>query len=183
MTQLLFCPGHGVQLAASWTLRTFALACPTILSLLIQSFTEYLEKEKNNIEEKSIKSYNGHGHALAAMICVIPNRPLYVSHDLTSKIYMLASELLNSSTRMAPTAQKSFTYSHATIFSQIGWRLYTSLMCLGANNIKFHLPALLAHWKIALCKKPVETQSQSRPDLELIYQVTRREAALTAMYR
>ena len=144
---------HSVQLAASWCLRTLCNTSPHRLSSSIVTLIDLLQKDLSNLlssttqtllETKTNKKAIGHAQALAALINLIPHQPLYVSFDLSAKCMSLAIQLFKSS--------GNHQLHVSGIEIQVAWILVSSLMSLGPNFVRLHLPQLLILWRNALPK-------------------------------
>ena len=87
----------------------------------------------------------GHGYGLAALVSAIPQRPLYVSHDVIVKLLDTATQLLK---RVAEHELKI-----GGIEVEIAWTLIASLISLGPIFVCRHFPRLVL-WRNALPKPP-----------------------------
>lgn len=86
----------------------------------------------------------GHAYGLAALVTVIPQKPLYVSYDITAKVLDMAIQLLK---RAGDHDVKA-----AAAEVEIAWTCIASLMTLGPNFVRAYLPQLLVLWRNALPK-------------------------------
>ncbi|GEM12259.1 clathrin-coated vesicle protein [Rhodotorula toruloides] len=182
LVRLVSHPSHSVQIIAAWTLRTFCKAAPNRLSGTIVQLLELLNKDLSIISSdgpnKSATVHRraiGHAHGLAALVNLIPHKPLYVSFDLSAKCMSLAIQLLKQS------GNHELHVSGVEI--QVAWILVGSLMSLGPNFVRLHLPQLLILWRNALPKVTSKDASaaQVRGDNEWAFLLHIRECTLGAI--
>lgn len=116
----------------------------------------------------------GKAFALSALIAISPNRPLYVSHDISTRAFDLAVSLLKKA--------GDHEISQANIEIQVAWYLIASLTSLGPGFVKQHLPQLLVLWRNAL-PKPTSKDSSvgERGEAEWSFLLLVRECALAAI--
>ncbi|KAJ3575515.1 hypothetical protein NP233_g1065 [Leucocoprinus birnbaumii] len=117
----------------------------------------------------------GHAYGLAALVSVIPERPLYVSYDVSAKVLDMATQLLKRAS--------DHDLKVAGIEVEVAWTLIASLMSLGPNFVRPHLPQLLVLWRNAL-PKPTSKDSQNnttRSIAEWNFLLHVRESALGAI--
>ncbi|GJN93690.1 hypothetical protein Rhopal_006747-T1 [Rhodotorula paludigena] len=182
LVRLVSHPSHSVQVTAAWALRTFCNAAPNRLSSTIVHLTDLLNKDLSLISSggpsNSASVHRraiGYAHALAALINLIPHKPLYVSFDLSSKCMSLAIQLLKQS------GNHELHISGVEI--QVAWILVGALMSLGPTFVRLHLPQLLLLWRNAL-PKPTSKESsaaQVRGDNEWAFLLHIRECTLGAI--
>lgn len=117
----------------------------------------------------------GHANGLAALFAIIPDRPLYVSYDLSAKVFDMAIQLLKRAAE--------HDTSVAGVEVEVAWTLISSLMALGPNFIRSHLPQLLVLWRNALPKPTSKDTSTTtgRTPTEWTFLLQVREAALGAI--
>lgn len=115
----------------------------------------------------------GHSYGLAALVCVIPDRPLYVSYDISAKVLDMAIQLLKRA--------GEHDVKVAGIEVEVAWTLIASLMSLGPNFVRPHLPQLLVLWRNALPKPTSKDNSVGRPLAEWMFLLHVRESALGAI--
>lgn len=192
LARLIGHPSHSVQVAAAWALRTLCEVAPAKLSSTIQHVVELLNKDLTLIQSgassaaASPSTSNdpatvvkrraiGHARALAALINLIPRKPLYVSFDLSAKCMSLAIQLLKQS------GSHELTVSGVEI--QLAWIVVSALMSLGPNFVRLHLPQLLILWRNALPKPTSKDASaaQVRGEHEWAFLLHIRECTLTAI--
>ncbi|BGP10695.1 hypothetical protein JCM10049v2_006587 [Rhodotorula toruloides] len=182
LVRLVSHPSHSVQITAAWTLRTFCNAAPNRLSGTIVQLLELLNKDLSIISSdgpnKSATVHRraiGHAHGLAALVNLIPHKPLYVSFDLSAKCMSLAIQLLKQS------GNHELHVSGVEI--QVAWILVGSLMSLGPHFVRLHLPQLLILWRNALPKVTSKDASaaQVRGDNEWAFLLHIRECTLGAI--
>ncbi|BGP57657.1 hypothetical protein JCM8202v2_005301 [Rhodotorula sphaerocarpa] len=182
LVRLIAHPSHSVQIAAAWSLRTFCNAAPNRLSGTIGQVTELLNKDLTVIASDGPSSSAavhrraiGFAHSLAALINLIPHKPLYVSFDLSAKCMSLAIQLLKQS------GNHELHISGVEI--QVAWILVSALMSLGPHFVRLHLPQLLLLWRNALPKPTNKDAStaQVRGDNEWAFLLHIRECTLGAI--
>ncbi|GAA6010487.1 hypothetical protein JCM11491_006962 [Sporobolomyces phaffii] len=183
LVRLVSHPSHSVQVSASWALRTFCNAAPTRLSSTIVHIVDLLNKDLSTVASKTPSSSStevhrrvvGYAHSLAALINLIPHKPLYVSFDLSAKCMSLAIQLLKQS------GNHELHISGVEI--QVAWILVSALMSLGPNFVRLHLPQLLLLWRNALPKPTSKDASaaQVRGDNEWAFLLHIRECTLSAI--
>lgn len=117
----------------------------------------------------------GHAYGLAALIAVIPERPLYVSYDVSAKVLDIATQLLKRA--------GDHEVKIASVEVEVAWISIASLMSLGPNFVRPHLPQLLVLWRNALPKiTSKDTNADSnRPAMEWTFLLHLRESALGAI--
>ena len=117
----------------------------------------------------------GHGYGLAALVSVIPQRPLYVSYDVSAKVLDMATQLLKRA------AEHDLKIGGIEV--EIAWTLIASLMSLGPNFVRPHLPQLLVLWRNALPKPTNKdsTNNVGRSVNEWMFLLHVRESALGAI--
>ncbi|GAA5821540.1 hypothetical protein JCM11251_000898 [Rhodosporidiobolus azoricus] len=182
LVRLVSHPSHSVQITAAWTLRTFCNAAPNRLSATIVQILDLLNKDlavissegpsqKAHVHRRAI----GYAHSLAALINLIPHKPLYVSFDLSAKCMSLAIQLLKQS------GNHDLHISGVEI--QVAWILVGALMSLGPNFVRLHLPQLHILWRNALPKATSKDASaaQVRGDNEWAFLLHIRECTLAAI--
>ncbi|CAG8436575.1 4544_t:CDS:10 [Scutellospora calospora] len=178
LINLLSHPSYSVQIAAAWCLRCFCYSLPVKLSGLITKVLTLVNKDLNSLTNHTVstdlpKRTLGHAYGLAALLSVVPARPLYVSFELSARVFSISTQLIKSSTNK--------DIAIASVHLQVAWILIGSLMCLGPNFVKLHLPQLLLLWKTAL-PKPISKESVSnRTESELTFMLHVRECVLGAM--
>lgn len=173
---------HSVQIAAAWALRTFCDVSPGKISGTIVSIIDLLNKDLTIIGASGPGSSAdmhrravGHARALAAIINLIPHQALYVSFDLSAKCMSLAIQLLKQS--------GNHELHISGIEIQVAWIIVSSLMSLGPNFVRLHLPQLLILWRNALPKPTSKDASaaQVRGGNEWAFLLHIRECTLGAI--
>jgi len=117
----------------------------------------------------------GHAHGVAALFAVIKQRPLYVAHDISAKVLDMAIQLLKRA------GDHDVAVGGAEV--EVAWVCISSLMTLGPNFVRGHLPQLLVLWRNALPKptsKDININS-GRSTAEWSFLLQLREAALSAI--
>jgi hypothetical protein len=118
----------------------------------------------------------GHAYGLAALVSIIPQRPLYVSYDVSAKVLDMATQLLKRA--------GEHDVKVAGLEVEVAWTLIASLMSLGPNFVRPHLSQLLVLGRNAL-PKPTTKDSASnagRSVPEWLFLLHIRESALGAIW-
>ena len=118
----------------------------------------------------------GHAYGLAALVSIIPKRPLYVSYDVPAKVLDMATQLLKKA--------GEHDVKIADFEVEVAWILIASLMALGPNFVRPHLAQLLVLWCSALPKPTSKdpTGGVGRTVGEWGFLLHVREAALGAIW-
>ncbi|KAG0204440.1 hypothetical protein BGX28_003622 [Mortierella sp. GBA30] len=177
LTNLVSHPSRAVQVATAWCLRCLCISLPTNLAKLIQTLSAKLSTDLGtlgnngaNFQDVSTRAY-GLAYAIGALITVISVHPLYVSFEMSARIFSMAAQLIKNSTG------KETRVGAAQV--QIAWVLVGALMCLGPNFVKMHLPQLLLLWKNALPKfTSKDATNTTRTELDWAFMAHSRECAL-----
>ena len=177
LTNLVSHPSRAVQTATAWCLRCLCISLPTNLAKLIQTLSAKLSTDLgtlnnngNNFQDVATRA-NGLAYAIGGLITVISVHPLYVSFEMSARIFSMAAQLIKNSTN------KEVRVAAAQI--QIAWVLIGALMCLGPNFVKMHLPQLLLMWKTALPKfTSKDATNTNRSELDWAFMMHARESAL-----
>ena len=157
LVTILAHPSHTVRVTASWTLRCFCFSTPLRLPKTILVLMDKLQRDLTLINtpssshEVSLRAL-GHAYGLSALVSLIPERPLYVSYDVSAKVLDIATQLLKRAS--------DHDLKIAAIEIEVSWILISSLMSLGPNFVRPHLPQLLVLWRNAL-PKPTSKESQN----------------------
>ena len=178
-------PSHSVQVSAAWCLRTLCDVSPNLLSSTISSVLELLNRDLTTLANGGgsvgigalARRANGHSRALAALINVIPRRPMYTSFAISSKVLSLAIQLLKNS--------GNHDLSVSAVEISVAWVLVGALMSLGPNFVRLHLPQLLILWRNALPKptnKDMAAGAPTRSDGEWGFLLHVRECTLGSLY-
>ncbi|EJD52751.1 ARM repeat-containing protein [Auricularia subglabra TFB-10046 SS5] len=181
LLEILSHPSHSTRVAAAWALRSFCHAAPRRLA---RSILTALEALQNNIAALTSaaapadidKRTLGHAYGLAALFSVIPEKPLYVSYDLSAKVLDVAIQLLKRS--------GEHDIKIAGVEVEVAWTCISSLMCLGPNFVRAHLPQLMVLWRNALPKPTSKdiASNTGRSDAEWGFLLHVRECALGAIF-
>ncbi|KAF9444651.1 clathrin-coated vesicle protein [Macrolepiota fuliginosa MF-IS2] len=174
-------PSHSVRVSAAWALRCFCFSTPLRLPKSILLLMEKLQRDLTLLSTPSSTQGNvgmravGHAYGLAALVAVIPDRPLYVSYDVSAKVLDMATQLLK---RAGEHELKA-----ASVEVDVAWTMIASLMALGPGFVRPHLPQLLVLWRNALPKfTSKDTQGNSgRSVAEWAFLLHVRENALGAI--
>jgi hypothetical protein len=135
--------------ASSLALQSFCFSTPLRLPKTIITLMEKLQRDLTTALTPAASSEVlfralGHAYGLAALVSIIPQRPLYVSYDVPAKVLDMATQLLKRA--------GEHDVRIATIEVEVAWMLITSLMALGPNFVRPHLAQLLVLWRNALPK-------------------------------
>lgn len=117
----------------------------------------------------------GHAYGLSALFTVIPERPLYVSYDINAKVLDMAIQLLKRA--------GDHDIKVAGVEIEVAWTCIASIMTLGPNFVRSHLPQLLVLWRNALPKPTSKdtTLNIGRSPQEWMFLLHVRECALGAI--
>ena len=176
---LLSHPVHTVRLSAAWTLRTFCYSTPLRLPKVLISLVELLQHDLGALATPAAPSdihirVLGRAYGLTGLLSVIPQRPLYVSYDITANVFHIAVSLLKRA------GEHDVKIAKAEI--EVAWTMIASLMTLGPNFVRAHLPQLLILWRNALPKPTTKDGLSGRTPLEWLFLLSVRENALRAVY-
>jgi len=115
----------------------------------------------------------GHAYGLAALVAIVPHRPLYVSFDVSASVLDTATQLLKRAS--------DHDVHVAGVEVEVAWTLIASLMLLGPNFVRSHLPQLLVLWRNALPKPTAKDSTSGRSAAEWKFLLHVRESALGAI--
>jgi len=170
---------YSVRLAAAYTLRRFCTINPSQLPRMLNLLLADVTKDVGLLSTPTISKdlpdrAIGKAFALSALIAVSPSRPLYVSHDVSTKVFDLAVSLLKRA--------GDHDIAPATVEVQVAWYLISGLMSLGPTFVRSHLPQLLVLWRNAL-PKPTSKDSSvgERGEGEWSFLLLVRECTLAAV--
>ncbi|KAL2271530.1 hypothetical protein VTJ83DRAFT_901 [Remersonia thermophila] len=172
LPQVLLHPSYTVQVYAASCLKTFLLACPQQILPCLSICMNSLSRELGLLGtgRGSPRRCLGLAHGLAAGLSASPQRPLYGSVDIYSRVLTMSTSLLKSS--------GSSELRVAAMQIQVAWTLIGGLMSLGPNFVKIHLSQLLLLWKNALPKVLSKDSSIHRNHLNASFLTHVRECAL-----
>ncbi|KAF7526059.1 hypothetical protein G7054_g10874 [Neopestalotiopsis clavispora] len=172
LLQVLQHPSYSVQVYASHCMKSFVKACPQQLLPCLSVCMNSLSRELSQLGtgRNSPRRCVGFAHGLATTLSASPDRPLYGSVDINSRVLTMATNLLKSS------GKSELRVSSTQI--QVAWILIGGLMSLGPNFVKIHLSQLLLLWKNALPKPLAKDNTSSRSLLEACFLTNVRECAL-----
>ncbi|KIJ69624.1 hypothetical protein HYDPIDRAFT_124270 [Hydnomerulius pinastri MD-312] len=178
LLNLLFHPSHSVRVNASWTLRCFCFSTPLRLPKSILAISEALHRDIESLQSPAAPSdidrrTLGHAYGLAALVSIIPDRPLYVSFDVASNVLDTATNLLKRASE--------HDVQMAGVEVEVAWILIASLMLLGPNFVRSHLSQLLVLWRNALPKTTSKDSAPGRSAAEWEFLLHVRESALGAI--
>lgn len=175
LLQVLQHPSYTVQVYASSCLKVFLLACPQQLLPCLSVCMNSLSRELGLLGtgRSSPRRCIGFAHGLAAGLSASPQRPLYGSVDINSRVLTMSTNLLKSS--------GSSELRVASTQIQVAWTLIGGLMSLGPNFVKIHLSQLLLLWKNALPKVLSKDSSIHRNYLNASFLTHVRECALSSI--
>ncbi|KAI0303661.1 armadillo-type protein [Multifurca ochricompacta] len=181
LVTLLAHPSHTVRIHTAWALRIFCFSAPLRLPKIVINAVELLQRDINFFTSRSQSQTApsdltlrtlGHAYGLAALVTVIPEKPLYVSYDISAKVLDMAIMLLKRT--------GEHTVALAGVEVETAWTCIAALMTLGPNFVRAHLPQLLVLWRNAL-PKPPSKDTVSRTASEWGFLLHVREAALGAI--
>lgn len=175
---LLSHPKHTIRVGASWALRCFCYSTPLHLPKIIVNVFEMLQRDVDSLISPAAPSdiqlrALGHAYGLACLITVIPERPLYVSFDISAKVLHMATQLLKCS--------GEHDVKVAAVEVEVAWTAMASLMALGPGFVRPHLPQLLVLWRNALPKPTVRDSAKGRSGSEWNFLLHVRDSAIGAI--
>lgn len=179
LVRVLSHESYSVRLAASYTLRRFCTMNPTqlprMLNILLADVTKDLGVLGQPTAPKDLSQrVVGKAFALSALIAISHSRPLYVSQEVSTKVFDLATSLLKKS--------GEHEIAVASVEVQVAWYLIAALLSLGPAFVKTHLPQLLVLWRNALPKPTSkDTSVGERGEAEWSFLLLVRECALAAV--
>ena len=140
LVMLLAHPSHSVRVSAAWALRRFAFSTPRQLPKIILNVMEMLQRDMSSLTTPAAPSdvhlrAIGHVYGLGALFALIPEKPLYVSYDISAKVLDMAIQLLKRAA--------DHDIHVAGVEVEVAWASIASLMSLGPNFVRAHLPQLL----------------------------------------
>ena len=180
LVRLLSHPSYSVRVAAAYTLRRFCCLNPSQLSRMLEILLTDLQKDLGMLGTPTAPKdlsdrIMGKAVALSGLIAVGPSRPLYVAHDVPTKVFDLAVSMLKRA--------GDHDVAVATIEVQVAWYLIASLMSLGESFVRQNLSQLLVLWRNALPKPTSKDASVGeRGEAEWVFLLVVRECALASVY-
>ncbi|KAH9922323.1 clathrin-coated vesicle protein [Epithele typhae] len=163
LLNLLAHPSHSVRINTAWALRVMEKLQRDISSLTTPA-------APSDIHLRAL----GHAYGLAALLAVIPDRPLYVSYDVSAKVFDMAVQILKRA--------GEHDVRIAQIEIEIAWTCIASLMTLGPNFVRPHLPQLLVLWRNALPKPTTKDGAPGRSISEWEFLLHVRESTIGAVH-
>lgn len=179
LVTLLSHPNHSTRVSAAWALRSFCYSTPLRIPKIILTVLELLQRDMSTLITPAAPSdiatrAIGHAYGLGALFAIIPERPLYVSADLSAKVFDTATQLLRKA--------GEHDMHVATTEIEVAWTAIAALMSLGPNFVRAHLPQLLVLWRNALPKPTSkDTNDSGRSNAEWMFLLHVRECALGAI--
>ncbi|KAH0586658.1 hypothetical protein H2248_007874 [Termitomyces sp. 'cryptogamus'] len=178
LVTLLAHPSHTTRINAAWALRCFCHSTPLRLPKTILTVTDMLQRDLTSIVLPAAPSdinlrALGHAYGLASLVSIIPERPLYVSYDVSAKVLDMAISLLKRA--------GEHDLKVAGVEVEVAWTSIASLMALGPNFVRPHLPQLLVLWRNALPKPTSKDTNTTRSVAEWMFLLRVRESALGAI--
>ncbi|KAL9935025.1 hypothetical protein V8E36_006101 [Tilletia maclaganii] len=177
-------PSHSVQIAAAWCLRQLCLVQPAKLDnsiaallLLLKTSLQSLANSNGGGGRDLPRRCVGQARALAALVSIIPSRPLYASSHHGNKLLDTAIQLLRTSSE--------YDLPVSSVQINVAWILIGGLMSLGPSFVRPQLPQLFNLWRNALPKptpKDMATGTDGRTEAEWGFLLHVRECALGAVY-
>jgi hypothetical protein len=179
LLRLLAHPDEAVRMHSAWCLRIYCYTTPLTLPKMIVQVLADLDRDMTLVGSPTAppdlgQRALGRAFALSALIAAVPDRPLYVSYDISTTVMDTAIGLLKRA--------GDHEVNVAEIEVQVAWILIGSLMTLGASFVKIHLPQLLVLWRNALPKPTSkDTSVGERGEKEWLFLLQVRECALSAV--
>ncbi|KAI0668842.1 ARM repeat-containing protein [Trametes maxima] len=179
LLNLLSHPSHSVRINTAWALRCFCSSTPLRLPKVLLSVVEKLQRDVSSLTTPAAPSdihlrALGHSYGLAALLAVITDRPLYVSYDISAKVFDMAVQILKRA--------GEHDVKVARIEIEIAWTCIASLMTLGPNFVRPHLPQLLVLWRNALPKPTTKDGAAVRSVSEWEFLLHVRESTVGAIH-
>ncbi|KAI1790592.1 clathrin-coated vesicle protein [Ganoderma leucocontextum] len=179
LLNLLSHPSHSVRINTAWALRCFCYSTPLRLPKVLLSVVEKLQRDISSLTTPAAPSdihlrALGHAYGLAALLAVIPDRPLYVSYDFSAKVFDMAVQILKRA--------GEHDVKVAQVEIEIAWTCIASLMTLGPNFVRPHLPQLLVLWRNALPKPTTKDGAANRSVAEWTFLLHVRESTVGAIH-
>ncbi|ORX97701.1 ARM repeat-containing protein [Basidiobolus meristosporus CBS 931.73] len=181
LVTLLGHTSHTVQIALASCFRSLCYSLPAHLPKLISKILKLLQRTiPTNVTVPTssmgvFKKCLGLSQVLCALITLIPEKQLYISHELYGGIFSVAVRLLKNAT--------SSETQHMWISSveyRVGWSLIGSLMCIGPQFSQLHMSQLMILWRNSLPK--MLAKDANRGVTDWLYMLQIREVALGALY-
>lgn len=165
-------------MAAVWCVRCFCTAVPTNILQLLPKSLNLLEKNLGNLTNPAttVQVYRrtiAYAYTVSTIMSVFPRHPIYTSFDLSARAMSLANQLVKQTNKDPKIA---------CVQVQVAWTLISSVMCLGPNLVKIHLPQLLLLWKSALPKPTGKEANGIRSESEWSYLFHTRECVISSVY-
>lgn len=165
-------------MAAVWCIRCVCNSVPSNLLYLLPKSLNLLEKNLSNLTNptttnKVFQRTIAYSYTVAAIMSVFPAHPIYTSFELSARSMSLASQLVKNTNKNPKIA---------SVQVQVGWTLIGSVMCLGPNLVKIHLPQLLLLWKSALPKPTGKEANAIRSESEWSFLFHTRECVTSSIY-
>ncbi|KIJ41885.1 hypothetical protein M422DRAFT_60390 [Sphaerobolus stellatus SS14] len=180
LVDLLAHPNHSVRITNAWALRCFCRSTPLRLPKIVITVMELLQRDMSSLVTPAAPSdidrrTLGHAYGLSALFTVIPERPLYVSYDISAKVLDMAIQILKRA--------GDHDVKVAGVEVEVAWTCIASIMTLGPNFVRAHLPQLLVLWRNALPKPTSKDTAQhtGRSPSEWMFLLHVRECALGAI--
>jgi hypothetical protein len=179
LLRLLSHPRESVRLHSAWCLRVYCSTTPLRLPKVLNALVEALDKDIALMGNPSAPAdlsarANGKATAIGALMAVIPDRPLYVSHDISTRVLDTAVQLLKRS------GEHDFKVAEVEV--HVAWTLMSGLMTLGPTFVASHLPQLLGLWRNSLPKPTSkDTSVGERGEKEWAFLLDVREYTLSAI--
>ncbi|EPQ55802.1 ARM repeat-containing protein [Gloeophyllum trabeum ATCC 11539] len=181
LVTLLAHPEHATRINAAWALRCFCESTPTQLAKVLLNVIDLLQRDINSLTvptgatDRNARAL-GHAYGLAGLVALIPQRPLYVSYEISAKVLDTAIQLLKRA--------GDHDVDIAVVEVEIAWTCIASLTTLGPNFVRPHLPQLLVLWRNALPKPTSKDTATAtgRSASEWNFLIHVRESALGAIY-
>ncbi|KAK9765362.1 hypothetical protein K7432_006370 [Basidiobolus ranarum] len=181
LVTLLGHTSHTVQVALASCFRSLCYSLPVHLPKLLSKILKLLQRTlptNVSVQNSSMgvfKKCLGLTQILCALITLIPEKQLYISHELYGGVFSVAVQLLKNAT--------SSETQHMWISSveyRVGWSLIGSLMCIGPQFSRLHMSQLMNLWRSSFPK--IVAKDSNRGPADWLYMLQTREVALSALY-
>lgn len=187
-------PSNAVQVAAARVLQIYCDVAPGYLKRTIEHLQDNLSRDIQNLIAHAQNSHSlqvielsrrttGRARALAALVSLIPKRPLYIDgFQVSGKLIALAIDRLKQA--------GNHDLHVGAVEIQVAWTMLSGLMALGPQYVSGHLATLLSLWKNALPQTTSRTlpagtpgsgSAGARSEAEWAFLLHVRECALTCM--
>ena len=176
LVHVLYHPSDAVNLALSWTMKTFCITNPSITAGFIDQLLNILQKDHATIiSDKAdvLHRFVGTGRVLSAIISAIAFNPLYVPYEHSARAFGFSIQLLKQS-----NSCKEFRVQCSQL--EVAWNIISALLTIGPTFVQAHTSQLFLSWK-SIFGKPTKDTSGERPEEEILQQIIIKSCALNAV--